>query len=103
MPPVVALYGSELTPNAGDDVTLTCNVYKGDTPSSISWTYHGAELPLNRRFTTMPAGDRTSLLLIRKVAHGHSGTYTCLARNKAGVESQAVELVVKGQSLCDSN
>ena len=96
VPPELAVYGAEEALNSGDDVSLTCNVFKGDTPLSISWTFHGKQLPMDRQFTTQPVGPRTSYLLIRDVSHGHSGTYTCLARNAAGETSIATTLVVRG-------
>lgn len=95
-PPEVAIYGADDTVNSGDDVSLTCNVNKGDVPVSISWTYHGRQLPLNRGFTTELVGKRTSILLITSASHGHSGTYTCLAKNAAGLASSSISLVVKG-------
>ena len=96
VPPELAVYGVEDALNAGDDVSLTCNVFKGDTPLSISWTFHGKQLPMDRQFTTLPAGERTNILLIKEVSHGHSGTYTCLAKNAAGKASVSIPLVVKG-------
>ena len=52
---------------------------------------------MERQFTTLPAGDRTSILLVKSVSHGHSGTYTCRAENAAGVTQLSTSLVVKGQ------
>ncbi|XP_037086428.1 Down syndrome cell adhesion molecule-like protein Dscam2 isoform X6 [Pollicipes pollicipes] len=94
-PPELAVYGSEEALNAGDDVSLTCNVFKGDTPLSIAWTFHGQDLPMDREFTTQTVGKRTSILVIQDVSHGHSGTYTCLAKNAAGEASVSTPLVVK--------
>ncbi|XP_037087513.1 LOW QUALITY PROTEIN: Down syndrome cell adhesion molecule-like protein Dscam2 [Pollicipes pollicipes] len=95
VPPELAVYGSEEALNAGDDVSLTCNVFKGDTPLSIAWTFHGQDLPMDRGFVTQTFGDRAKMLLIKGVSHGHSGTYTCLAKNAAGEASISTPLVVK--------
>ena len=63
---------------------------------SISWTFHGKQLPMDRQFKTQTFGDRTSILLIKDVSHGHSGTYTCMAKNAAGEDSSSTELLVRG-------
>ena len=96
--PEVAVYGVEDMLNAGDDVSLTCNVHKGDTPLSIRWTFHGDSVMLERQFTTLPAGARTNILMIQSVQHAHSGTYTCIASNAVGEASYSTKLVVKGMS-----
>ena len=80
VPPELGVYGVEEALNAGDDVSLTCNVFKGDTPLNIQWTFLGKQLPMDRQFITQTFGDRTKILLIKDVSHGHSGTYTCLAK-----------------------
>ena len=80
-------------------MSLNCNAYKGDTPMTIFWTFHGRDVSLEREFATRAFGARTKMLLISSVTHGHSGTYTCTARNAAGKTSYSTELVVKGQSL----
>ena len=80
----------------GDDASLQCYVFKGDTPMTITWTFHGRDVTMERRFTTLSAGDRTSILLIKSVSHGHSGTYTCRAKNAAGVTQLSTALTVKG-------
>ena len=82
---------------AGDEVYLPCNAYKGDTPMSVRWTFHGRDVSMERELTTQAIGDRTNVLLIKSVQHGHSGTYTCTASNAAGRTTYSTELVVKGQ------
>ncbi|XP_043207619.1 Down syndrome cell adhesion molecule-like protein Dscam2 isoform X5 [Amphibalanus amphitrite] len=79
----------------GDDASLQCYVYKGDTPMTISWTFHGRDVSMEREFTTQAFGDRTSMLLVKSVSHGHSGTYTCRARNAAGATQLSTSLVVR--------
>ena len=80
----------------GDDASLQCYVFKGDTPMTISWTFDGRDVPMERQFSTQAFGDRTSMLLIKSVSHGHSGTYTCRAENAAGVTRLSTALVVRG-------
>ena len=80
----------------GDDASLQCYAYKGDTPMTISWTFHGRDVSMEREFTTQAVGSRTKILVIPSVSHGHSGTYTCIARNAAGRAEYSTQLVVKG-------
>ena len=96
VPPEIFPFPSPEALSAGDEVSLNCNAYKGDTPMTISWTFHGRDVSMERKFTTLPIGQRTSILTIESVQHGHSGTYTCIARNAAGKTSYSATLVVKG-------
>ena len=99
MPPEILPIPSPGALRTGDEVSLNCNAYKGDTPMTISWTFHGRDVSIEREFATRAFGARTKMLLISSVTHGHSGTYTCTARNAAGKTTSSTELVVKGQSL----
>ena len=98
VPPEIFPFPSPDALSAGDEVSLNCNAYKGDTPMAISWTFHGRDVSMDRKFNTLPIGQRTNILTMESVQHGHSGTYTCIARNAAGETSYSATLVVKGQS-----
>ena len=64
---------------------------------TITWTFHGRDVSMDREFSTQAVGTRTKMLVIPSVSHGHSGTYTCIAKNAAGRAEYATQLVVKGQ------
>ena len=58
---------------------MSCVVTEGDEPLTVSWTFHGAELSSDLEMVTTPIGSRGSMLMISRVGHRHTGSYTCLA------------------------
>lgn len=89
--------------NSGDNVQLTCHVSKGDRPLQLSWNFHGRELSSHMGLATTKIGDSISVLVIASVAAGHSGNYTCTARNPAGMANHTATLQVNGTATADSN
>jgi len=89
--------------NSGDNAQLTCHVSKGDRPLQISWSFHGRELSSHMGLTTTKIGDSISVLVIASVTAGHSGNYTCTARNPAGVANHTATLQVNGMATADSS
>lgn len=82
--------------NTGDSVQLNCYVSKGDTPLAISWTLNGKSIQPHSGISTIPIGDRTSLLTISSVGADHGGVFTCMASNRAGQSSHSATLPVNG-------
>ena len=91
-------FGAEVF-NEGAFAQLSCIVTEGDEPLSISWSFHGASISSDLGIVTTPIGSRGSMLLISRVGHRHSGSYTCKASNNAGTESQTAVLNVNGKTL----
>ena len=91
-------FGSDVL-NEGAFGQLSCVVTEGDQPLSISWTFHGAELGSDLDIVTTPIGRRGSMLLISRVGHKHSGSYTCQATNTAGTHTQTAHLYVNGNTF----
>ena len=91
-------FGSDVL-NEGAFGQLSCVVTEGDEPLSVSWSFHGAELSSDLGIVTTPIGSRGSMLLISRVGHRHSGSYTCQASNSAGSSSETVNLYVNGNSM----
>ena len=83
----------------GEFAQLVCFVSKGDEPLSILWALKGDIISSEPTLTTALLGTRTSMLTISSVGYRHSGTYTCTAKNKAGVTSETAELKVNGNCL----
>ena len=76
---------------------LTCLVRVGDEPLRIRWSLKGDIISSEPSITTTMLGTRMSVLMISSVGYRHSGTYTCLATNKAGSATHSAELKVNGE------
>ena len=75
---------------------LFCTVHTGDPPFSFSWSLQGAKVSAEAGLTTSQLGQRASMLMIERVGHRHSGTYTCRAGSDAGFATSSAELKVNG-------
>lgn len=80
----------------GTAAQILCSVSAGDEPLDITWSFHGINISSDSGIVTSNFGSMTSFLMIKSVSHGHRGTYTCLAKNKAGSASSSTELKVNG-------
>ena len=83
--------------HSGVFASLQCLVALGDTPISITWTFHGRKLSHQTDVMTQKLGDKMSILSIGSVNAGHSGNYTCTARNAAGSANYTARLKVYGK------
>lgn len=91
-------FGDE-TLNAGDAVSLTCTVNKGDFPLTIYWNFNGEEMNSNNGIIISRTGQRISVLSIESVQAIHKGNYTCIARNSAGTFDHTAFLSVNGSQF----
>ena len=91
--------------NEGDYAQVSCVVRSGDLPLTISWSLEGVAKTSEEvgqlwdmadGIVTSPMGKRANFLSIDSVGYGHTGTYTCTARNAAGNTSHSTELKVNG-------
>lgn len=82
--------------NAGDTVSLTCTVGKGDLPLKIYWQLNNQPLNSGNGLFINRNGKRISILSIENVQHEHIGNYTCIAENEAGRSSHSAILNVNG-------
>lgn len=86
--------------NAGDPVSVQCTISGGDLPVNVSWSLNGR--PIEPSFLDIfleKRGHRMNNLMIDSVTAKHSGNYTCLAENLAGIVQYSAELIVNGISI----
>lgn len=71
----------------------------GDTPLTISWSFHGSETSTTSQtgVSTMKFGTRSSVLMIENVNFIHNGLYICNAKNAAGSANFTTKLIVNGK------
>nr|CAD7199658.1 unnamed protein product [Timema douglasi] len=94
VPPHIIPFWFEGEANSGDNAQLTCHVSKGDRPMLLTWSFHGQDLSSHMGITTTKIGDSISVLVIQSATAGHSGNYTCTARNSAGLANHTASLQV---------
>lgn len=94
-------FGEE-TINSGDPASLTCLVHKGDLPVKIIWFHNNKSLDLNGYNLGISVnlnGKKASMLTIDSVNEEHSGNYSCVAVNSAGMDRYSAMLNVNGTHL----
>lgn len=97
VPPQIAPFdfGSEPI-NEGEFVSTQCSVHKGDLPINISWLHNNISIGYVDGVLVSKVGSKVSMITIDSVNHRHTGMYTCVAENKAGVATYFTTLNVNG-------
>ncbi|CAK1540555.1 unnamed protein product [Leptosia nina] len=95
VPPHIMPFEIEESIFYGESVQMTCHASKGDRPMTISWTFEGQDLSTQTGIKTLKMAEQTSFLSIASVTGGHSGNYTCIAKNRAGEDRYSTSLHVK--------
>lgn len=96
IPQVAPFDFGEDTYNAGDTVSLTCTVTKGDMPIEILWLFNESPLNSGSGVILSRSGRKISMLSIDSIEATHRGNYTCVAKNVAGEASHSALLHVNG-------
>jgi len=74
-------------------------VIKGDTPLEITWAFQGPDgrvQPMPQPIIENRIGKKITMLEIPTVTEYHRGSYSCIAKNRAGVVNQTALLMVNG-------
>lgn len=82
--------------NSMDMVSASCTVNKGDLPVDIYWKRDGHKIFTNDGISISRTNKRMSVLSIESVRDRHSGEYTCVVENAAGVVQHSAILSVNG-------
>lgn len=96
MPQVAPFDFGEDTYNAGDTVSLTCTVTKGDMPIEIVWLFNETPLNSGDGVLVSRSGRKISIMSIDSIQASHRGNYSCVAKNDAGEASHSALLHVNG-------
>ncbi|TMS20257.1 Hemicentin-1, partial [Larimichthys crocea] len=75
-------------------VNIEC-VATGSPPPQLNWLRNGLPLPVSSHIRLLSAGQ---VLRITRTQVSDSGTYTCVASNRAGVDNRHYNLQVHGES-----
>lgn len=95
-PQILPFDFGEESVNSGDLASLTCSVHKGDLPMNISWLHNNKSIGYNEGIQISSVNKKISAISIDSVQEEHSGLFTCLAQNRAGISSYSAVLHVNG-------
>lgn len=99
VPPLMKPFSFEGESNVGETAQLTCHVIKGDTPLEIIWVFQGPDgriQPMPQPIIENRIGKKITMLEIPTVTEYHRGSYSCVAKNRAGIVNQTALLMVNG-------
>lgn len=102
VPPSIKPFSFEGESNVGETAQLTCYVIRGDTPLEITWTFQGPDGragPLPQPITESRIGKKITMIEIPAVTEYHRGSYSCVAKNRAGAVNQTAVLMVNGMPV----
>ncbi|KAK9680795.1 hypothetical protein QE152_g38810 [Popillia japonica] len=96
IPKIIPFSFGEAPSNLGDSASIQCGISSGDLPMRFSWFLNGETIGQDEGINIGSFGKKTSVLSIDSLAEHHAGNYSCVAQNKAGIESYSAELIVIG-------
>lgn len=100
VPPKIAPFAAGERVVAGERLTLTCTVSRGDEPLSLTWLWDGSPLSPGGAHTgglsVVNLNTFNSVLSIERVGQHHAGDYTCVAANAAAATRYTYTLTVHG-------
>lgn len=78
---------------------MQCTAFKGDLPINITWFHNDKPIGYNEGIIISRVSKKVSTLTIDDVQEVHSGNFSCVAQNVAGLTSYSTELHVNGIEL----
>lgn len=82
--------------NFGEPASVQCTILGGDNPLTIMWEMNGEPIPGELGVTITRITKHIHVLAIEAVNADHSGNYSCIAKNAAGLTKYTTELIVNG-------
>jgi hypothetical protein len=98
-PKITPFFFGEEPMNYGDTVSVQCIITGGDLPVSIHWLWNNKtidELYFSNDIQIEKRGKKISMLSIEAVTAKHIGTFSCIAKNHAGITEHSSDLNVNG-------
>lgn len=78
----------------GMRASIPCSILEGDLPLSFRWERNGKQIFGTGNEIIRHLDSYSTNLVIEKISSDHSGNYSCIASNNAGVERLTVPLTV---------
>jgi len=99
-PPVITPFAFNQNVQENQRSSVLCTISSGDLPVAISWLKDGQLLTPSiaqaKRIIIKPDSDQ-STLKFASVRLDQAGNYTCVAKNRAGIQAHSAPLVVHGE------
>ncbi|XP_040563720.1 cell adhesion molecule Dscam2 isoform X2 [Lepeophtheirus salmonis] len=92
--PKIVPFAAPASLQQGERISLTCTIARGDAPLTLSWVKNNRPLNNNVGQKIISFDSYNSMLTIEALSLHHIGTYTCLARNKAGSAEYSQHITV---------
>ncbi|GAB6021002.1 Down syndrome cell adhesion molecule-like protein 1 [Chamberlinius hualienensis] len=84
----------------GSPARVVCGLQEGDAPIQFSWLHDDQPIANGGSITVFNTDGLSSILSISSLrASSHAGTFTCIARNGAGVDRHKAVLRVNGDHV----
>ena len=99
LPQIIPFSAGDEVINAGEVVSFTCTILKGDSPITINWFFNGTEIESSEDVVISKISKKVSALTIESARADHVGEYTCVAKNAAGANNYTTILIINGSHL----
>lgn len=76
---------------------MVCGLQEGDAPIHFSWLHNGVPVIAGNSVSIHEVDGLSSILSFSSLSSIHSGTFTCVAENGAGVANHNATLHVNGK------
>jgi Immunoglobulin I-set domain len=96
LPQIIPFSAGDEVINAGEVVSFTCTILKGDSPITINWFFNGTEIESSEEVVISKISKKVSALTIESARAHHVGEYTCVAKNAAGANNYTTILIING-------